>query len=297
MTDKKKALVYIHVAVFLWGFTGILGKLIQLQALQLVWLRMSFCAIVLLPFTIKKILRAIQLFPQKVFYISTVGVILTLHWICFYQSIQLANVSIAVVCLSATAFFSVFVEYFIHKKKITVLNLSLGVLAIVGISLMFKLEPQYRLGIVVGLFASLLNSFIPVLNKSLIEQLSPLPVLSMQMLVGAIVLTTVVVCSTNFQTFYSLVIINNNIFWIVILSLFCTILPMYLAYHALQFIEPFTENIIINLEPVYTVFMSFIFFDEGKQVGPGFYYGVFFIFLSVALQTYFDYNAKQKKHQ
>ena len=41
--DKNlNSYLHLHFIVFIWGFTAVLGKLISLEALDLVWFRMLF---------------------------------------------------------------------------------------------------------------------------------------------------------------------------------------------------------------------------------------------------------------
>ena len=41
-SDNLKNYLHLHLIVFIWGFTAVLGALISLDALPLVWFRMLF---------------------------------------------------------------------------------------------------------------------------------------------------------------------------------------------------------------------------------------------------------------
>ncbi len=47
-SPRTKAWAQMHLCVFLWGFTAILGKLITLAALPLVWWRMLLVSVALM---------------------------------------------------------------------------------------------------------------------------------------------------------------------------------------------------------------------------------------------------------
>src|SRR2546427_11598050 len=128
----KKALVQLHIAVFLAGFTGILGKLIELNEGLLVWFRMFISAVTL--FVILILTKEMKLIAWKdLLKLFGVGSIVAVHWVTFYGSIKYANVSVALVCFSATGFFTAFFEPLILRKRVSVIDVLLGMLAIAGI--------------------------------------------------------------------------------------------------------------------------------------------------------------------
>src|SRR5687767_206193 len=123
----RKAFLQLHMAVFLAGFTGILGRLITLNEALLVWYRLLIAVLTL---------WVLYLFQRKLHRISLavvarimgVGVIVALHWVAFYASIKYANVSVALVCFSATGFFTAILEPLIARKPFNKNELLLGLL-------------------------------------------------------------------------------------------------------------------------------------------------------------------------
>ena len=96
----KKAFVQLHIAVFLAGFTGILGRLITLNEGLLVWWRLLISAISMwLLFLARKRIQRIAL--RDMLIVAAVGLIAALHWVSFYGAIKYANVSVALVCFSS----------------------------------------------------------------------------------------------------------------------------------------------------------------------------------------------------
>lgn len=160
----KKALVQLHIAVFLAGFTAILGKLIHLNEGLLVWYRLLITVFTLLVLQyVKKQLQKIS-FLQAITLFG-VGAIVAVHWVTFYGSVKYANVSVALVCFSATGFFTAFLEPLILKRPVSFAEVALGLLTITGIYVIFDFHPQYKLGIIFGIISSVGSALFPVFNK------------------------------------------------------------------------------------------------------------------------------------
>ena len=150
----KKAFIQLHIAVFLAGFTGILGKLITLNEGLLVWYRLliSAASLWIIALLRRRISRISSGAMVKIF---GIGAVAALHWVSFYGSIKLANVSIALVCFSAIGFFTAILEPIIFKQKFHRRELLLGILVMIGISFIFQFDPRYRQGILVGIIAAI----------------------------------------------------------------------------------------------------------------------------------------------
>ena len=109
MASFRKSLFQLHLFVFLAGLTGPIGNLIQLNGLILVMYRMGLASLVTwLMFNFIK--NKIAITPKTKWQITGVGVLISIHWVLFYTSIKLSNVSIGLVCLSSVALFKAFVD-------------------------------------------------------------------------------------------------------------------------------------------------------------------------------------------
>src|SRR5687768_9213189 len=168
----KKALLQLNGAVFLWGFTGVLGRAITLDSVWLVWYRLLITALSLwLLYGVQKKLKKLPW--QSVLYIGGVGTIQALHWVCFYASIKFANVTIALTCLSTSALLSSLIEPLILKKRFERIEIVLGLFAIAGIVIIYNTHLQFSVGIIIGLLSALLTVLVSVLNKKMIDQYEP----------------------------------------------------------------------------------------------------------------------------
>ena len=279
----KKAFIQLHVAVFLAGFTAILGKLITLHEGMLVWYRMLITAITL--FALLYFRKELQrLLLRDAFKMFGVGAIVALHWVSFYGSIKYSNVSVSLTCLSAIGFFTAFLDPIIMRRRIDFVEVFLGALAIAGIYLIFDFYPQYKLGILFGIISALLASLFPIFNKNLLQQFSARTVTLYEMGGGFIALTFIMPLYLKmFPAKYYLPTASDWL-WLLVLAWVCTVFTFILALNALKKISPFTANLAYNLEPVYGIILAFIIFNENKYLSAGFYYGLGLILLAVILQ-------------
>jgi len=279
----KKAFWQLHLAVFIAGFTGILGRLITLNEGLLVWYRLLITSVSLwvLCFLPNYIVRISM---KDALRIAGVGAIAALHWVCFYGSIKSANVSVALICFSAIGFFTALLEPLIFRSKTDVIELLLGLLVIAGIYLVFRFDPHYKKGIIIGLISALLGSIFPILNRRLLQRV-PVKTLTVYQLSGGFVFLTLLLpfYLSYFPAVHFFPSLSDWI-WLIVLSWVCTIFAFTLSMSALQKISAFTVNLTYNLEPVYGIALAFLVFREEKSFGYEFYIGLFLIILSIALQ-------------
>ena len=290
----KKAFIQLHAAIFLAGFTGILGRLIELNEALLVWYRMMFASIALLIlfFTTKKISKTIF---HDAMLLMGIGGIIALHWVTFYGSIKYANVSVSLVCFSAIGFFSAILDPLISKRKFEWMELLLGCMVIIGIYLMFHFDPRFRIGILFGIISSLLAAIFPILNKKMMQKHQPETITLYEMSGGFLILTVLLPFYLTYSPTQQMLPTSADFLWLLVLSLFCTVLAFNLSVRSLSKISPFTVNLSFNLEPVYGIALAFIFFKEYKEVGLSFYIGIAIIFLTVVIQTLRVYKQTGRK--
>ena len=279
----KKALIQLHIAVFLAGFTAILGKLITLNEGLLVWFRLLITVITLgaILYFKKQLLRIPFKDLLKIF---GTGAIVAIHWVTFYGSVKYANVSVALVCFSASGFFTAFFEPLIIKRKISFSEVGLGLIAIAGIYIIFDFHPQYTLGIIFGIISAIGSSIFPIFNKKLLLTYSP-KILTLYELGGGLLALTILVpfYLMQFKALYYFPS-GSDWLWLLVLAWLCTVISFDLQLNALKKVSAFTASLTYNLEPVYGIILAFIFFKENENLNPAFYFGVALILLAVVLQ-------------
>lgn len=279
----KQALIKLHISVFLAGFTGILGALITLNEGLLVWYRIAITVVSLFAwlYFAKKLERVPAGFVWKLF---GIGALIAIHWVCFYGSIKVANVSIGLVCFASVGFFTAILEPMCTDKPFSWAETFLGLLSLLGIYLIFHFDSRYRMGIVLGIACSVLAALFSVLNKRYVSIAKPQTIMLYELSGGLLVLTLLMpLYLYYFPTGYIFPDINDWL-WLLVLAWLCTILAMDLMLQALKKVSAFTQNLSLNLEPVYGIAMAFVFFKENKELKGSFYTGLALIVVSVILQ-------------
>jgi drug/metabolite transporter (DMT)-like permease len=279
----RKALLQLHTSVFLAGFTGILGVLIELNEGLLVWYRMAITVVTLLALLVLG--KKWQHLPfSQVKKLFGIGMLIALHWVFFYGSIKMANVSIGLVCVAGAGIFTALLEPIILKVKIKWPEVALGALSLLGIFLIFKFDARYRLGIGLGIVSAILASIFSVLNKKEVDKQPAQMMMVYELTGGLFLLTLLMPFYLNYFNVAKVFPSLSDIGWLLILSWLCTVLAMDLILQALKKVSAFTQNLTLNLEPVYGILLAFIVYQENKQLGTSFYLGISCIVLSVVFQ-------------
>lgn len=283
MNSFKRSLIQLHVFVFLAGLTAPIGNLIQLNGLYLVFYRILLTVVVLFPiYKMQENTRNVS-FKEKS-KLMFIGVLIAIHWVCFYGSIKLANVSIALVCISSVGIFTALIEPIFFKTKFIWNDIFIGILSLVGILCIFQFDIQFRTGILVGLISALFASIFTILNKRLTSKYPTQTIQTFEMLGGLGFLTIVLLGMRTYQHTVFIIPTKTDWFWLIILSLVCTVLANHLMLNALKKVSAFTLNVTLNLEPVYGILIAIALFQEHQQMGKGFYIGIVLIAISVLLQ-------------
>ncbi len=292
MNPTTKAFLQLHAAVFLAGFTGVLGRLIDLNEGWLVWYRMLLSALILLLILLFT-KQTIVIERKYVLQCISIGGIIALHWLFFYGSIKYANVSIALVCFAATGSFTALLEPLLTKRRVDIIEILLGLLVLLGIYLIFHFDVHYKTGIILGVMAAFLSALFPIFNKRLIQKIPAANLTLYELGGGWLVLTLLLPFYLQLSPALTAIPSLNDWFWLLILALFCTVLAFQLSVHALKKISAFTANLTYNLEPLYGIALAFLLFHENKELGKGFYFGIGLIVLSVVIQTLRVWRNKQ----
>jgi drug/metabolite transporter (DMT)-like permease len=290
----KRAFAQIHLAVLLWGFTGILGKAISLSAPVLVWYRMLITAVIL-ALIISSRAEWVKIVKKDMIRVVGIGMLYAVHWVSFYASIKFANASIAMVCLATASVFTALLDPLLNKGKFNYIELFLSFIAVSGVYCIYALQPHlakgnhqmanFELGIILGVIASIISAVFTVLNKPLAEKYPPRTLVFYEMATGFSFLC--VIAPFFLYTHPAEVLLPQGLdyLWIFLLSYCCTVWGQSLAMSALKHLTAFTITLSVNLEPVYGIILAFLIYKENNQLGYGFYVGMACIFVSLLFQV------------
>lgn len=276
----NKNLVILHFTVFIWGFTSILGQLISISAVQLVWYRVLIALVSLfLYFKFNKTQFKVsgKTFARLFFTGALVGA----HWILFFASIKLSTVPVTLVCLSSITLFTAIFEPLINKTRISRLEIIAGLMIISGIVLIFKFETQYTKGIIFGLISAVCASLFSILNSRLVKQ-TEAPVIAFYEMAGALFWASVYLFLTHGFD-HSMLLKNSDIGYLLLLGTVCTSLAYVAGVSVMRELSAFRVALITNLEPVYGILMSFLFFGDMNKMTTGFWVGALIILSTIFL--------------
>lgn len=265
----KLALFRLHLIVFLWGFTAILGKLIHANAEILVFYRMLFAAICL--FVYIRIFKkdSIKVSKKVFFQLAAIGFSMALHWYCFFHSIKISNVSIALSCLSLSTLFASIMEPLIFKRKIDISEVIMGVVIVACILLIFKTEFQYKEGIFYGILCAVFGTIFSVFNGKMFGKTSSGNIIFYEIFSGWFIIMVIYLFTGQF--FHLNEISYRDIALICLLASVFTAFPMLESVNLMKYISPFTLILTVNLEPVYGIILAFFIFGESEHMSPVFY--------------------------
>lgn len=286
---KKNAYLILHLCVFIWGFTAILGKLISLKAIVLVWYRMGITSLSLL--VLPALYKGLKIIPKKEFLmICGIGCIVAAHWITFYDSIKKSNVSVALTSFATVSFFTALVEPFILKRKHNSYEFLLSLLVIPAMFLIFRFTSGMQAGIILGILSAFLAALFSILNKIMVSKYDPISITFIELCAGFLVIALLLPASLNIKNTVTFIPHGNDILYLFLLSVFCTSIPFILSLKSLRYMSAFTSNLTINLEPIYGILLASFIWQDYKELTFEFYCGaaiiIFAVFLNPILAKY-----------
>lgn len=282
-SDNLKSYLQLHLIVFIWGFTAILGALITLDALPLVWFRMLFAVgFIAIYIYYKKLPLRVPLKILVQFLFS--GLVIALHWFTFFHAIKISNVSITLACLSTGALFAAILEPLLYGKKIVPYELLFGLLVVVGLYIIFNVEGNYFLGILTALSSAFLSALFAVINSRLVKTYDATVISFYELSGGVVFFSVLLLYFGSFSVaFFQLSV--KDLLYLLILSSVCTAYAFIASTSVMKFLSPYTVMLTINLEPIYGIILAVLIFEEKEKMSLGFYIGAFIILLTVLLNA------------
>ena len=277
--DKLINYLHLHFIVFIWGFTAVLGDLITIAAVPLVWFRMllgSIFVLIYIWFTKRKLkvsLKSLVIF-------ALIGSLIALHWLAFFKAVKVSNVSITLAMMSTGAFFTSLLEPIFFKRKIIKYEVVFGLIVIVGLYIIFKVETAYLTGILFALLSSFLGALFSIFNGMVVKTHDATIISFYELFFGVVFITIFIFSTDGFNvSFFDLS--STDWIYILLLASVCTAYAFIAAVHIMKWISPYTLMLTTNMEPVYGIILALLILGDKEYMNPTFYLGALIILMTV----------------
>ncbi|WP_396218222.1 DMT family transporter [Flavobacterium sp.] len=289
-----KHTLHLHLIVFIWGFTAILGKLISLDALPLVWWRMSLAVVLIFGYIYYR-KTSFQLPRKDIILLIVSGLVIALHWITFFKAIKVSNISITLACLSTGAFFTSILEPIFYKRKIVWYEIVFGLIVLIGLYFVIESsEPNFiqksitsnmsgtMRGVLLALTSAFLSANFSIINGKFAQRIDATIVSFYELLGGVLFLSVFLLFTKQFTAeFFNITL--TDFMWLGILASICTAYAFIASVNVMKYISPYTVMLTINLEPVYGIALAVLIFEKKEQMSFSFYIGATIILITVIL--------------
>jgi len=270
--------------VVILGLTGVFGKLISLSAIHLVWYRMGIAFISIAIFlAFKKQLFSVS--KKDFLGLLGVGALVTFHWLCFFESIKVSTVSVAVVCLATSSLFSALIEPFFFKRKFLFYEVIMGVVVVLALAFIMGTETKYFWGYFYGIMAALLATLFTLFNAKYINKVGAAKITMIEMLSGVIIISCILFFQQDYTVFTTKISVTD-LTYLILLGTLCTAMVFVWLTEIMRHITPYSLIMAINLEPVYSIIFALIIFGDNELMSSSFYFGSCLIIGIVFLDGY-----------
>ncbi|WP_333908753.1 DMT family transporter [Marinigracilibium pacificum] len=284
----------LHLIVFAWGFTAILGKLISIPAVEMVFYRTTIAAILI--FILLKVKNIKLAVPTKdLWRLLGTGLIIAVHWIMFFGSIKVSNASIALTGMATASLWTSILEPIVLGRKILWYEVLLGIVVIIGLAIIFALQLDNLIGVIMALISAFLASSFSIINSRFTRKYDPYAITFYEMGGAAISIAL-------FFPLYQLWFTNGaplqlgtsvmDMVYLLLLAGVCTVYAFSESVEIMRRISAYSVNLAVNMEPIYGIIMAVILFPEEEKMTPEFYLGAVIILAAV-----FSYPLFQKLHK
>lgn len=294
MSKRRQYLILIHLVIIVWGYTGIMGKTITLSSSVLVWYRLliAFISLGLFIWLLKR--PTVKISRTDLWKIIGVGAVVGLHWFTFFESIKMSSVSLGIICLSTTTLHVSWLEPLMRKRKVSFVEVLLGVVIVFGISFILNVEFEHINAILVGLSSAFFAALFSVSNSVLVDKVPSSQLSFIELISGFVVLSAILF----FQGEMNEELFNvsaSNIGNLLFLGIVCTSLAFIIAVDATKYLGAFTVSLSINLEPIYTMIMAVLLFPLEETMQVSFYIGSAIILAAVFFNGFWQYYANRAR--
>lgn len=283
----------LHLIVFIWGFTAILGALISIKADALVWYRMLFAGLFLFLFIIFK-KKSFKIPVKEFFKLIFVGLLIAVHWIFFFKAIHISNVSVTLSVFSLGAFFTSILEPLFYGRKVLWYEVFFGLIIIAGLVLILQVEINYFEGILYALASIIIGVLFTLMNGKLIHKHESSVITFYEFMSGVLFISIYFLFTNKFTTSF-FVLSSNDLVLILILASVCTAYAFTASVKIMQKLSPYTVMLTTSLEPVYGIILAFFIIGGKEKMSFEFYIGAVLIVITVILNGFIKHYYTEKE--
>ncbi len=289
----NKHQLWLHFIVLIWGFSPILGRFITCSTMQLVWFRILFTLVIISAYILVT-KTSLKVSKKNLFKLAVIGIIIAIHWVCFYGAIKVSNVSVTMAAFSTGTLFTAIIEPIILKRKVIWYEILIGLIIIGAICMIFSVEITYWQGIVLGILAAFTSAIFSVLNSLMVKEVKPTAISYIELCFGLIGLSIYLAFTAGFTSDF-FVLNNQAILGLVLLAGICTAFPFIASVSLMKHLSPYTINLTVNMETVYGIILAIFIYNENQELTSTFYAGVMVILFAVFFNAWLK-GKHDKKH-
>jgi drug/metabolite transporter (DMT)-like permease len=291
--SNLKSYLNLHLIVFIWGFTAILGALISIHADALVWYRMLLAAVFLFLFILFK-KGSFQIPIKEFFKLILVGLMIAVHWIFFFEAIHVSNVSITLAVFSLGAFITSILEPVFYGRKVLWYEVLFGLIIITALGLILQVEIHYFTGILYALFSIVIGVLFTLMNGKLIEKHEPSVITFYEFVAGVFFISIYFLFKNKFNVEF-FILSSSDWIYLLILSSVCTAYAFTASVKVMRILSPYTVMLTTSLEPVYGIVLAFFIIGGKEKMSAEFYIGAVLIVVTVILNGILKHYLSNKK--
>lgn len=274
----------LHFIILVLALTGIVGAIVTISSVTLVWWRMIVALLCLGALVLYK-KTSLKIGKTDGLKILGAGVLVAGHWLLFFESIKVSNVSVALACFATTSLFASLLEPIFYKRKIIGYEVIFGVIIILGLYIIFRFETHYVKGMIYAVISAFLDVLFVISNGKFIRKNDAHVITLYEMTGGILVITSYMILTSRLtMDVFSISLIDIGC--IVFLGVICTAYAFVLTVDLMREVTPFTMAVSFNLEPVYSILFAVVIFGEKEYMTWGFYAGTALILITVFLNAY-----------
>lgn len=264
-----------------------------MDSLSLVWYRMGSASLFILGYILLSKFK-LRITTKTFMWLTFAGIVVALHWVTFFLAIKVSTVSVALAMMSTGAFFTALLEPILYKRKVISYEVLFGLLVMVGLYLIFRVEPSYSYGIVIALISAFLAALFSIVNAQLVKENKPSIISFYELGIGTLFLSLLLALQGNFTPEFFVLKVSDW-WYLLILSLICTCYAFIASVKIMRVLTAYTVMLTNNLEPVYGIILAWLFFGSEEQMNPLFYIGALIILATVIANGILKHKASKKQ--